>query len=264
VQRYRPGRTLRVVWLEGRGHEKTALSERRENRGNLRISVGSVCTGCNNRWMSALQKEAEPFLTPMLDGETRPLSHEAQRIVAAWVMMTCITLQDANEKAIIPEEHAHALYPGTHNGRLRRPPMQVTIALGHYSGSLKGTSLFISQPVIEAGAEQGEAPTADSTEFRIRFRYWAVLRIGPLICYVFGHLLPDWWLGNANVQLEPAHGVVRIWHLSQPTSWPPALPLDDELFERSIFALWSLRWPPERPALIQQGAESLIWRPGQP
>jgi hypothetical protein len=58
----------------------------------------------------------------MLDDTNTSLSHDDQRILAAWAMMTALTLQEASEETVIPEEHAHALYPATHtDGEAIRP-----------------------------------------------------------------------------------------------------------------------------------------------
>jgi hypothetical protein len=257
------------AYFEGTGGTPTV--ERRERHHSLRVRVGSVCTKCNNEWMSALQKEARPVLERMLDGKDTPLSHHAQRILAAWAMMTCVTLQERNEKAAIPAEHAHALYPGTHNGTRRSPSMQVIIAAAHYAGSLTGLSFLVLAPKAQAGSLQMSAGSVHSSEFRINFHYWVVLRIGPVVFLVFGHLLPNWWREHVDVNLDPPHGRVRIWHLSPPTAtWPPALPLDDELFERAIGSIASLTWPPQESTLIPPTGglvwkrERGIWRPTEP
>jgi len=45
----------------------------------------SVCGKCNNGWMSALEAEVKPILTPMFEDETASLNSEQQHTLAAWV-----------------------------------------------------------------------------------------------------------------------------------------------------------------------------------
>ncbi len=266
VKRYPERGGARFGYFEGTGGSPTV--ERQEARGSLRVRVGSVCRKCNNEWMSALQTDVRPILEPMLDDTNTPLSHDDQRILAAWAMMTALTLQEAGEEAVIPEEHAHALYPATHNGRGRYPSLQVTVAVGRYTGSLTGLGLFILRPRPEAGFPQPPPRSVRSTEFRINFRYWVVLRIGPVIFMLFGHLLPDLWCKE--VDLNPTEGRVRIWPLSQPTTWPRPIVIDDDLFENVVRSIASVTWPPPRPSLLSPAGppvwrqEGSIWLPGKP
>lgn len=45
-----------------------------------------VCAACNNGWMSELENEAKPVLTPMLLDETSVLSPRQQVTLAKWAM----------------------------------------------------------------------------------------------------------------------------------------------------------------------------------
>src|SRR3954454_12205133 len=50
----------------------------------LDIKVKRVCGACNSGWMSELENEAKPYLTPLILGEATELDRQAREIVAAW------------------------------------------------------------------------------------------------------------------------------------------------------------------------------------
>lgn len=226
LRRYPPERTIHT-WLDE--EPGAPVTRRSQARGNLQVKVGSVCSPCNTGWMSVLQNDAKLWLSSMLDGRVTNLTEAAQQIIAAWVVMTVITMQEANERIVIPDEHAKAFYP-----RLsQRPPVvppQITVGLAHYTGVHTGTALFIEHP----------APGARGIP-RDRARYLATLRIGPLACYVFGHRLPAWF--RRVVDFRPAEAVLCISPSTDAVvTWPPLMEMDDAQFERTIHALRGAEW----------------------
>ena len=73
--------------------EKIPMSVRRHDEKDFRrwtkvsgaLRVKLVCCKCNNGWMSDLEGEAKPILTPMMLGEQVTLSASQQHTVARWV-----------------------------------------------------------------------------------------------------------------------------------------------------------------------------------
>jgi hypothetical protein len=52
-----------------------------------------VCKGCNNHWMSDLQKAAKPVLIPLITGKSNKpitLNLDRQKLLASWATMTVI------------------------------------------------------------------------------------------------------------------------------------------------------------------------------
>lgn len=72
------------------------------------VVVRDVCEECNNGWMSALEEQARPILTPMLRDEPRTLTAPEQHVVATWPTKTMLTIQGANiggERVASPEQY---------------------------------------------------------------------------------------------------------------------------------------------------------------
>lgn len=70
-------------------NKKTKISdEKRDFQGhvvNKRIRV--VCKACNNGWMSRLEEDAKPILTPLILGSSGILDAEMQLTLSRWIML---------------------------------------------------------------------------------------------------------------------------------------------------------------------------------
>jgi len=97
---------------------------------DLDIKVKRVCGTCNSGWMSDLENEAKPYLTPLILGEAVVLDRRAREIVAAWTFLRVVMAEYTHPRQIaVPEFHRRWLY------KERRPPRQgVYIWLAGYSG----------------------------------------------------------------------------------------------------------------------------------
>jgi hypothetical protein len=112
------------------------MQAKRLNQGNVQfwnqfdpeIKVKSVCVGCNNNWMSDLEKQAKPILNGMINGDPKTLTVEQQKIIVAWVLKCAILFdsQDGN-KHYGDDERADF-------SKCRDPFDRTTVWLGHYSG----------------------------------------------------------------------------------------------------------------------------------
>ena len=78
--------------------------------------------GCNDGWMSHLEKDAMPILTPLGHGERRHLSEDDQRVLSFWAAKTVIvseytddatlTMSDAQRSVLYTHRAAHSLPDG--------------------------------------------------------------------------------------------------------------------------------------------------------
>ena len=50
-------------------------------------SVRCVCEGCNNGWMSQLENQVKPILTPLMNGHAFDLDLDDQLTLARWVCL---------------------------------------------------------------------------------------------------------------------------------------------------------------------------------
>ena len=62
------------------------------------IKVKYFCGPCNSGWMSRLESEAKPLITPLLADLSVSLDSSAQRVLARWSMKTAIVLEGSGPK----------------------------------------------------------------------------------------------------------------------------------------------------------------------
>jgi hypothetical protein len=78
-----------------------------------------VCTSCNSGWMSQLEEEAKPILTPPIQGHACRLTTHHLEILTYWALKTALMLDRCSEaeRQNIPASEFAALYarraPGT-------------------------------------------------------------------------------------------------------------------------------------------------------
>ncbi|HST36457.1 MAG TPA: hypothetical protein VLK25_07500, partial [Allosphingosinicella sp.] len=59
------------------------------------IKIRAVCAQCNNGWMSQLEQEARPFLTPLINGTPIVLDAKQLEVVARWITLKSIVAEHA-------------------------------------------------------------------------------------------------------------------------------------------------------------------------
>ncbi|MDE1161187.1 MAG: hypothetical protein PW792_04480 [Acidobacteriaceae bacterium] len=81
-------------WIHRR-HQFGPLKMERRGRDRVvipdpELTVKTVCTGCNNGWMSSLETESIPVLGAMVDDRPVDLSVAQQTLIAAWSVKTAM------------------------------------------------------------------------------------------------------------------------------------------------------------------------------
>lgn len=99
---------------------------------NSALKVGSVCRGCNSGWMSRLEEDVKPILTPMILGNSVKLTVRQQERLTTW-MTKC---------AIIYESMAsgEVFYNGLdrcHFMKTQAPLISTSAWLGQYIGGAR-------------------------------------------------------------------------------------------------------------------------------
>jgi hypothetical protein len=160
--------------------------------------------------MSTFEREAKPFLVPLITGQPFTLTPRAQFLVARWIVKTAMVFQYAFERQYIPSEHVRALC------ETRRCPDEVQVWIGNYTGvRIAG---YHNQP-LEGVYKSG--PNRD-------IAYGTTLNLGKLAMQIFGHTLKG-------LALEVDRGpfdryLVRIWPRSGAIEWPTEA-VDDRLLD---------------------------------
>lgn len=105
------------------------ISDRRVKR--LDLTVNRICAGCNNGWMSRLETEAKPLLSPLIDGRDRAIWSDEQAIISAWLIKTAMVFEftaDSSREPYYTDEERRRL-------RAERAILPSTIILlGRYRG----------------------------------------------------------------------------------------------------------------------------------
>lgn len=98
---------------------------------NAPLRFKEVCATCNNEWMSDLESESIPIMTPMIRGEAITLNIKQQITVGAWATK-CAMLFDAHD----PGETFHDRLDCLHFRKSLTPSLDSTnIWLGRYNTS---------------------------------------------------------------------------------------------------------------------------------
>ncbi len=118
-----------------------------------------VCEKCNTRWLSVLEKDAQPILAPLIRGEERTVSPNEQRLLAAWAVKTALMLDLASGRSIIPTGYYY-------NFRQVRQALPSQIVwLGAYNGSQK--AIWAEHRALHFGIAPDEEPNGFVTTFTL-------------------------------------------------------------------------------------------------
>lgn len=160
-----------------------------------------VCSLCNNRWLSVLERDIEPLLGPMMMGQERPLGLHDQVRLATWAVKTALMLDLASGKPIVPRGFYHAL-------RLERIPHENNVVLcGAYLGSRK--AIWADFRPLGLASRADGAPAGFVATFGV-FR---------LVFQVIGHFTNSETTLNDRRALSV--GLLRLWpQESACVKWP--------------------------------------------
>jgi hypothetical protein len=139
--------------------------------GPLQANEKIVCRGCNNGWMSEIQKAAKPFLVPLIQGRTSLLGLPAQRAISAWCAMATMTaeylVRDVTALSITQSERDWLRDNGT-------PPSNWKIWIGRANGRMGMWRHYIA-PILaakdtgKASSEGLARPNTQTTTFIIGY-----------------------------------------------------------------------------------------------
>lgn len=197
------------------------LRSRTKKSANLAtLKLPDVCVGCNGTWMSALENATKLLLLPMLRGTTTSLNPTAQRQLASWCQLKCLTLDafyrgEYNGIRHLPERLSHDFYRGHH------PLENSLVVLGKYDPPEVGVMMPWGRLMKRSPAE-GAHPAADIV----------------MVTFAFGHLVIQILIGawatphDKGIAFPFAdERFLRIWpnDLEGDVHWPPrvAIPADE-------------------------------------
>jgi hypothetical protein len=173
----------------------------------FKTKVRHVCRTCNHGWMSNLEGEAKPILTPMLLGQPTELPVAAQATVATWSIKTALVAQYLHGRKHIAVPLA--LYKRFYAER--RPLPHHYVWIGRFVGRSYASHYHHRALRLEL---PGEVVSPDEHN-----AYLATFGVGQLVIQVLGHFLDE----DVAVfgQSRMAMGVQQVWPIQRRLLWPP-------------------------------------------
>ena len=176
-----------------------------------------VCTGCNNGWLSDIQKRAKPYLIPLIEGRSAVMGTAELEAIAAWCVMATMTgeylTRDFTAIAISQGERDWFRDNGT-------PPSHWKVWLGHYQryrwqGLL---SHFVvpnldAKHILRTEEDRRAPPNTQTTTFVIGNLYAHTMSTSGDPSLIAGW---DWGgsstrLANRLVQIVPSKQSAVVW-----------------------------------------------------
>lgn len=180
----------------------------------FRITVTAVCKECNSGWMSDLEKEAAPILTPMIRGARRALSEDDQATVALWSVKTAMMAAFTH---LATSTFRREQYKWVHQQRSPPRHHQVWLAarargVGEWPFSYRSAGLTV--------APKSLLHRLDPNGHRI------TVVIGHLVIHIYGHAVYDGPV--LDFGKNTGRALISIWPVVAAVEWPPHFALGPE------------------------------------
>lgn len=175
------------------------------------FEIGCVCSTCNKTWMSHLEVEVTPILTPMLSGAGVELSDARQTVLSEWITKTAMVFE-----GVRPRIARHFFSDSCRRAfRAQRIiPALTKIQIGRFvPGGLFCTGFDFSLPIGDVDAGIGFVITLVAGQF-----------VAQMIS-----LQPDPPYQGQDCHLTIKSGswsqmLVDVWPTSEDALWPPRDP----------------------------------------
>lgn len=69
------------------------------------IKIRAICEPCNNDWMSKLEGQVRPLLTPIITGSPVALDFEQMAVIAQWIALKCIVSEHSSPNVSVTPRH---------------------------------------------------------------------------------------------------------------------------------------------------------------
>lgn len=151
-------------WVTRELRQRGTFTVETEHGPRRRSSIdftAPVCGECNNGWLSLLENDVKPILSPMIraTGGTQDLSIGEQSLLATWAAKTAMMIDLQTGTPLIPTGYFHEL-------RLRRSALPSQFVwLGAYRGSR--LAVWARHRGLQLGAPAGQPPLGFTTTFTV-------------------------------------------------------------------------------------------------
>jgi hypothetical protein len=191
------------------------------------LKVRSVCSACNNGWMSDLETRAKPVIEPLLDDTTVVLDAARQATIGVWAVKNAMVFDAlrSNRRWAFTDQERNCVRQSL------LPPTTTTV--------------WIAKVVEHSGAYCSVSDLfADRMQASV-----TTMAFGPLAVQVARMKLPDTSLRAGIITADMRSGpwdqaTIRVWpNWPDPVSWPPSVGLHGD----AGIDAFSERWSPNVP-----------------
>ena len=200
--------------------------------GKKNITVKSVCKPCNHGWMSDLETESRPILSPMMHDLIAPLDDQQRHVIAKWMAKTAMVLGSATagrKPIFYGKEECENLRSNS------AIPDHTLVWLGHYLRSDLGA--WGSQMWLDM---QDQAKVAHGCVTTLVIGHLAIQALSI-------HIRPEY--RDRTISFRPNSWgfdweriLSCVWPITGPIAWPPPLSFQNT----GVLSIGSLvvRWRP--------------------
>lgn len=208
--------------IDGKSKQLKAKFYRTRQGGAPTKTVKVVCKSCNTGWMSNLESQIQPILTPLISGTPAFLRRDERKLLAEWIMMKMFVA----EHDAYPDHPANPIFEqSTRSDFMRQSTVpdgveiHIVSQLGagwisgfyRYAGGLGFTTTWPPPPV-----DAGTPPTMQAVT-------WG---IGKLLIHMNAIIDP---VVRQKVVLTGVSPLVRLWPLTQgDLMWPTRFIVGDD------------------------------------
>ncbi len=184
--------------------EGEALTVATKRAVKINERVPTVCATCNNGWMSAIENEVKPLMTPLLLAHPGASLDPAQALlVACWAAKTVAVLEDVHGRRVTTQEQRHLIR------QHKMPPPQTHVHAAWYSGA---------DGPVRVLRFTGEGPAGGPYEGRAAAVTGMIL--GALVLIVLQSPSSSYGVGHEVGCVRPDY--VSLWPpVPTGVAWPP-------------------------------------------
>jgi hypothetical protein len=220
---------MKGVFEKGTHRAKSEFHRVRQGTANTK-TLKTVCKNCNTGWMSGLESDVQPFLTPLIVGDRILLDLRACQTIAEWVTM----------KVLVAEHNSFKNHPADpiFDQTIRSSFMQSRVVPGGFriwiavQNSAKWvTGFYRFATGLGFTTAWPPPPSPPDRPKTVQSVTWG---IGKLLIYVQAFTDPD--LYN-RLSLNPKGPFSRLWPFASDIAWPLRYYLPTDSIDRLARAL---------------------------
>lgn len=177
----------------------------------LDLKVKRVCGSCNSGWMSRLEDDAKPLLTPLILGEHAATTADERGVLATWALLRIIMAEYTDPRQIaVPEAHRRWIF------KERKPPKHgVYVWVASYAGD-DSAGFYRHAPIATHKDKWGRGFRPEHVN-----AYGVTFGIYKLVFQVFGATTAPRGGGDLQQGGDLAARTSRIWPATRGTAVLP-------------------------------------------